>query len=125
MKMKIERPRWMISDKPGDMELISLKVVQDWFSEVVEPISKMLAEGVEVYGYKFRGNWSFRHNETNATTHKALLIKIEPIKQETTSDVLKEWLSHINTHNGADLTMTEIELMKRARAALARESSES
>lgn len=108
--MKIERPDWNgffgISDKLG---------VEAWFNDKVEPINKMLSEGVEVFvpkDFKDPDGGFWGKNKQSFDTHKALLINIQPIKKETAEDVLRDILENeVLTPGGA----TE----RRAKAVLA------
>jgi hypothetical protein len=84
--MKIERPNWYI-----DYDFYSRDHFDKWFNENVEPINEMLSKGIEVY------NWEeVWHPKLDAyddkPTSKALLINIEPIKQETAEDMLRRIL---------------------------------
>ena len=85
--MKIERPDWVnFVGLPKEYE----DTMDDWFSDNVEPINKMLDGAETVYGEN-DDCWFTRdagNFETN--THKALLINIEPIKKETAEDVLRD-----------------------------------
>lgn len=66
------------------------KRINDWFKENVEPINKLLREGVEVYGQPGSMLWS--DNNLHTHTHKALLINIQPIKQKTREEKLEDAL---------------------------------
>jgi len=78
----------------NDDNSVFVRWFNKWFNREVEPINKLLAEGVEVYGKTEHplepiDFWS--HNFEG--THKALLINIEPIKQgfaDAQSDAAKE-----------------------------------
>ncbi len=77
--MKIEKP---------DLVEIATRDFDEWFDKYVEPINKMLAEGIEVYN--FEEIW---HPVNDAygderPRNKALLI--QPIKKETAEDVLRD-----------------------------------
>ena len=69
--MKIERPAWSEIWHSG-------KNLHDWFTENVEPINKLLAEGVEVQRSN-QGGWYLHATDATDT---ALLINITKIKQE-------------------------------------------
>jgi hypothetical protein len=86
--MKIEKPDWSQMCQSGGRIHNFWKSLDEWFEREVEPINKMLSEGIEVQGnislhpdkgYSFSGGVIGKHNPT----HKALLINIEPIKKET------------------------------------------
>ena len=92
MKLKIERPDWddLYIETPGKGSLnmsISdqeIRILNRWFDQHVEPINKMLAEGVEVYGYgDDKSIWQKpEHHDMHEVTHKALLICIEPLEKK-------------------------------------------
>lgn len=90
--MKIERPDWK---KEIWKDLGSWRPLNVWFDQHVEPINKMLSEGVEITchrnSFTSQDSWYATKNLYEAT-HKALLINIEPIKKDTTDDVLREFI---------------------------------
>jgi len=107
---KIERPDWRCF--PNDASLA------EWFNENVEPINKMLSEGVEVNCIQSNDNvWYYRDNINNlhSVTQKAFLINIEPIKKENAKDVLRDY---IRAYDGEVMDCGEIELYNRARKVL-------
>lgn len=112
--MKIERPLWYlwfgISGGHHDD-------ADEWFDTHVEPINKMLDEAVEVYGMKAHGGniWATKQHEDDSK--KALLINIQPIKQETAEDVLRDWMKIIR---GGSSWHAEKEI-ERAKAVLERD----
>ena len=75
---------------------------------------KLLAEGVEVYGYgDNKSIWQRpEHHDMHEVTHKALLISIQPIKKETAEDVLRDL---INTPEGK---MFPVDWLEKAKAVL-------
>lgn len=80
--MKIERPDWMLH---YDMkENVKVSCVHEWFLREVEPINKMLSEGVETTGFKDDTyGWVFGVDpDRQIDTHKALLIGITPIEKK-------------------------------------------
>lgn len=96
--MKIERPDWQDLFLHAGMNI--------WFDTHVEPINKLLSEGVEVKGnitptsnqepyngYDFNGGTLGKTDPT----HKALLINIEPIKQETREQQLENCIRSLLT----------------------------
>lgn len=86
---------------------------QEWFDEHVEPINKMLAEGVAMqarlgnHGDDPMGSenkiWYCSTNSTYMDTHKALLINIQPIKKETTRDLVIAFLAILGDNIGDDI----------------------
>ena len=85
-EMKIERPCWL-DLLEGTSIGYSDKVFDAWFDEAVEPINKMLAEGVEVFGptkttYKDQLIYveSWTKDRHVGDFQKALLINIQPIE---------------------------------------------
>lgn len=89
--MRIKRPTLFTRDnRTGEGVNAAFKI---WFKHHVEPINKVLAEGVEVYGKSgLLGSWA-KDFEGN---HKALLIKIEPIKEDTAEDILRDYVKLCN-----------------------------
>ena len=121
--MKIERPDWFDEVDIYKKNLHMGPKLSEWFDARVEPINKLLSEGVEVYGFMDRGKSGnaplfYRELETGET-HKALLIKITPIKKETAEDVLRELCRRWNEDVSNSLIMDD--LIDRAKAALERE----
>lgn len=117
--MRIERPDYhemaakvMSGRSPGWDVLID-----EWFHNNVEPMNKMLSEGVEVYGEdNCSGNiWA---QECQLTNHKlkALLINIQPIKKETAEDVLRDWIKF--TDRSTHPTGDQWKIRERAKAVL-------
>ena len=85
--MRIERPDWKRMGSP----FLAKSTLDRWFDDVVEPINKMLSEGVEVVGdYTDSGYWVY---DTDKPTHKALLINIELTKKDTAEDLIRDLLS--------------------------------
>ena len=92
--MKIEKPDHIVWKQMGHFAF------ERWFEANVEPINKLLAEGVEVYANHNKASkgyaWTVEH-WTDSDTHKALLIGIEPIKPKTKEeralDLLREMLA--------------------------------
>ena len=88
--MEIIEPDWYNLDCIIEM---GSRKCRAWFKENVEPFNKLLAEGVEVHGRDI-GSKHFRWADASKNhlidcTHKALLINIQPIKDETAEDVLR------------------------------------
>ena len=92
--MKIKKPHYdgFYPSLYGDT------VFEAWYNEVCEPINKMLSEGVEVCGYVTEDHVSMHenHNAGSSDTHKALLINIEPIKQDSVEQFLKDIIQDEN-----------------------------
>ena len=115
--MKIEKPFWFLS---FGFEGKKHDKIDRWFDEHVEPVNKMLAEGVEVWGYppsesaKEDHIWGVQKDEH--LTHKALLINIQPIKKETAEDVLKELVQNWSRTSGTDCDIGR--LVDKAKAVL-------
>lgn len=126
---KIERPDWdkLVWYMEQHQKIVSNLNV--WFDDHIEPLNKALDEAVEVYTDEHFANESGRWWEYRAgvkpcktDTHKALLINIQPIKHETCADVLRDIIEQDPIAKfEEDLLMP---LIKRAKAALARESDE-
>lgn len=91
MKLRIEIPKlWRsdsISKSPG---YINYPEFFNWWYQEVEPINKMLSDGVEVYvsgGYK---NMYTATTNPEGAEKKALLIDIRPIEPDTPEKVLRD-----------------------------------
>ena len=116
-KLKIERPDWSIfTDGLG-------RDLDKWFDKDVEPINKMLESAVEVYAYGLSGDKRFSWSSTRGKKDdsKALLINVEPIKQETCADVLRDIKSQLGRQ--VQWSETECDLFyERAKKALEREN---
>ena len=107
------------TDRP-DFENMRNGDIHLWFDDNVQPINDALDNAVEVSGEARQdtdGLWAMHEMVVGEPLkhhkYKALLINIEPIKQETCADVLREVL--LNNR----LRPAEAD---RARAALERES---
>ena len=124
---KIEKPFW-------DRDVVTTdfltgqqsRDLDQWFDEYIQPINDALDEAVEVYSYpaQFDGeltvSW-MKESNGKPNVNKALLINIEPIKQETSADVLRRWVNmyHRNDQISGKHFAPEIE---KAVAALEREN---
>lgn len=85
MTLKIERPAFYSVTRSG---VWTVDEFESWFTTHVEPINKLLSEGVEVVGYIKPGRiWQEKEYHDDTVTHKALLINIQPIKQETAEEL--------------------------------------
>lgn len=64
----------------------------EWYATEIAPLFE---NAVWVYGQKTeeREMCGFDERPFDNDTHKALLIKIEPIKEESAEDILKEFIS--------------------------------
>jgi hypothetical protein len=116
---KIERPYWH-KVLPGHISRDQDNWLNNWFNVHIEPINKMLEAGVEVYQERSFAEtiWDTDPDANNMNfTHKALLINIEPIKQETAADVLRDIMYALEINNEE---LGE-ECLTRAKAALERE----
>lgn len=99
MKLRIKFPAWVgymteQGTEPTYHHHQFQKQFENWWHREVEPINKMLSEGVEVTGCVPPGEketlWS--HKGISKDTHKALLINIQPIEKDTPEKVLRDWL---------------------------------
>lgn len=99
---------------------------RQWFIAHVEPINRLLSEGVEVYQRRNLKNQPYESVWTpdwcHGDTNKALLINIQPLKKETAEDVLRDLVRYCEEagipHVGeAD---PEFKLYNRAKALLER-----
>lgn len=98
--MKIERPDWY--------EVLEVKTIANIYKthlnrawdKAVGPVNKMLSDGVEVT----TANGSDWNDEYAINlTHKALLINIEPIKEESAEDILRDIFNQYKDMSGGDI----------------------
>ena len=117
MIKKIERPDWMkMWARPGKFT----NSYDEWFDENIKPFNDALESAVEVNCAKFSDDWNCSEYilPTDEWTHKALLINIEPIKQETAEDVLRELVAKSYPTFGNDTMAADKDLWDRAKAVL-------
>lgn len=94
--MKIERPIWnMITKANQHHDRLNM-----WFNDFVDPVNNILSAGVEIKGYhdkKAKSEFEFISDWDSCftPTHKALLINIQPIKQQTREKKLEEFVELI------------------------------
>lgn len=119
MKLSIEKPKFY---GKGVAELICYPGnrfdFDSWFDTHVTPINKLLENAVEVYTGA-SGIWT-THKENAGITHKALLITIEPINQETERSLLEEYVLNIEEGRVWNTSL----FLKRVRAVLNKEKGE-
>ena len=118
MIKKIEKPNWEELFKTPLRSTI-IDAFDDWFFEFVVPNNRDIENAVEVRGTR-TGNYALEWSEENPLvdrgfTHKALLINIEPIKEETAENVLREWIKQPE-YPGSSLEIHNI--IERAKAVL-------
>lgn len=87
MKIEIKNPDYLKAQRRFSADNFP-ELFNKWFTEEVEPINKMLSEGVEVYNTDSGYGWADTL-EVRAV-RKATLINIQPIKKETAEDVLRD-----------------------------------
>jgi len=115
MKLEIKKPDWkgMASDE-----------FHIWFASEVEPINKILSDGVEVKCGEWRDGqkssklgWvaEEKHIESNGRTHIGLLINRQPNKKETEKDVLRDL---VKIYKSGQLGNKSKEIIERAKAIL-------
>lgn len=126
--MKIEKPDWeRYLSILGNS--VTCNRLDNWFKEHVEPVNKMFEGGVEVYKdtnpslnqYEEQCE-EWRLFDTRYTSHKALLINIQPIKKESPEDVLRDYIKYdqrIDAREGLDDDIRKI--FERAKRALGME----
>ena len=114
--MEIIEPNWYDLDCLPSM---GPKKARIWFKENVEPINKLLAEGVEVYADKFEEDKPIYFKDRAGEGQKALLINLQPIKAETAEDVLRDAIEFLDPHSDSEAKPDyNHELFKRAKAVL-------
>lgn len=87
--MKIKKPCWEDLLCYIDYEATE-KNLDMWFEENVEPVNKVLSEGVEVRGpFTTFKSWEVPFTHLGSEL-KALLINIQPIKQQSREEKLEE-----------------------------------
>lgn len=113
-----------------------LELDQAWdiFNKFIQPINDALDEAVEVIGMTGKSNdgdfdiWWTDNQDIDGCEKKALLINIEPIKQETCADLLAEAVEleiPIVSQDEDINKLRKINLWrKRAKAALERENEQ-
>ena len=97
-----------------------------WFDKYVAPLNALIEGAVEVWS---EAGWGGIGHSSNlwgkeirpSDTHKAYLIGIEPIVQESAADILKEWVERMECLHISKFVGNELEMFDRAKAALARE----
>lgn len=98
-KLQIEKPDWL--DGPsyiGGGKYYAYSNVMDFWNDHVQPINKMLSEGVEVYWAGNETNDSFYPIGTtleDCDTRKGILINIEEIKPKSREENLEEFVKSI------------------------------
>lgn len=113
----IKKPQFYTELLNGDKTKERVITKEDfdlWFND-------LLKDAVEVYGNKNGAQWFVTKGRHVREEHKALLINIEPIRQESCADVLKDLVHrfHPDDYSGTDEDVFKI--IKRAKAALKRE----
>ena len=107
--------------------------LNEWFYEHVEPMNKLIEDARVVYGRQKSSSpnlnegekWTFKKFQSD--THRAYLIDVQPIKQESAEDVLRDIISKWDDSEAGDHTdMVCIgrDSYDRAKAALDRSSDE-
>ena len=127
MKLKIEKPNWHVelitlNKSSSGMSLAQEQWLNEWFHQEVEPINKILAEGVEVSGdvddFSMSEWRSTKGRGYENNTHKALLINIQPIKKDTAEDVLRDLSKEVICTTTQKLAERMIVLQARAKSVL-------
>ena len=125
---KIERPDWIelltISREKSSCDCnggpykyiksIDFNKLAAWFTDTIEPINKLIEDAKPVYGRDDGQSTLWTTITDRGCTHKALLIDVQPIEQESAEDVLHDFIKH-----GDRLHMDD-KLFDRAKAALDR-----
>jgi len=74
-----------------------------WFDEHIEPLNKLIDKDIAVTGFmEHRGNWVWSEEPSEADTHKAYLIGIEPIEKDSAEKVLRDLLDR-SAHGCIDI----------------------
>ena len=109
--MKIERVIW--ANISGGECGVNQRAFDYWFDECVEPINKMLSEGVEVYGTSnlTYSNYDSRLNFNRTDHHSALLINRQPIKRKSREQQLEEFVVDLSDVTDAYYKYSSKELL--------------
>ena len=84
-----------------------------WFDEHIEPLNKLIDKDIAVTGFmEHRGNWVWSEEPSEADTHKAYLIGIEPIEADSAEKVLRDLI------DGEVACNVDSNLVDRAKAIL-------
>ena len=107
MKLEIEKPAWTPNPDEvyGALQVLTLTDFNKWFTENVEPINKLLREGVEVYyNYSYSNDigareYFWHESHVPSDEKKALLINITETKPKTRVEKLEECLENMLNMN--------------------------
>ena len=131
--LKIERPDWRAHECSPDSVrsechlLIHINDLDEIWDTYVEPINKLLSEGVEVVGrvknidggLTNKKYWCATQIENCDETHKALLINITEINLKTREQKLEECLRNWVSECGiVNLNKREVQIFIEAKALL-------
>ena len=141
MKLKIERPNWDNNGCPECGSSVNEYNFEKWFGDYVEPINKILAEGIEVgITSTFSEDYEMLLHDTihrqkmstmnievekeyhtlrygdEKRTHKAIIIDIKPVERERPESVLEDL---VKCETKDDLI--NLDVIRRAKAVLGNE----
>ncbi len=117
MNMFIKRPNWMELINGTFPQETTRDSLNNWFSECVRPVNKIVNEGVMLTGNKSIGdNYLYFDSRVHQASipipkhHKitGLLINIEPIKEKTREEKFEEFLRCILNNDASHMTRTMI-----------------
>lgn len=104
------------------------KSYNNWYAKLEAWHAEVFKDAVEVYGGSFKSTyWTFcSDKEHQKTTHTALLINIQPIKEDTAEDILREIISRLEVtfhgeggvYGGPRSKLYEIDIFAKAKAFL-------
>lgn len=132
MIKRIDRPGWKLMLGVFANETYqedSIKRLNRWYDQFIIPLNRALDEAVVVYARVPEGDWptvwvQANKRDDTTDTHRALLIGIEPLKQETCADVLRDMIEK-TTNTDREFVFAETSYWyERAKAALSREEGE-
>ena len=127
---RIERPDWgqLINQncRCGSCTVDWNNLIH-WFAAEVKPMNKLIEDATPVYGRDDGQSSFWSLFSGRESTHRAYLIDVRPIKQESAEDVLRDIISKWDDSEAGDHTdMVCIgrDSYDRAKAALDRSSDE-
>lgn len=90
--------------------------LDEWYADLEAWHAEVFKDAVEVYGGSFASNgWTFCSDEEyQKTTHTALLINIQPIKEESAEDILEQLVRNGITEEGFQKAKAWLEKNKKS-----------
>ena len=93
---KIEKPAWFNFCEDYD----PMAKLNSWFDENITPINDAIDDAVRLYSPNGVEDWCST-NQLKKATHQAYLINIEPLKEDTLENLVRDILDNgVLTPNG-------------------------